>query len=296
MIHKPLIINLAPTGMVPTRVQNASLPETPDQIAEDAERCRAAGASIIHLHARESDGSPTYRSDIYREIIAKVRGRAPDVIVCVSTSGRNFKTFEQRSEVLNLDDDVGPEMASLTLGSMNFPQQASVNEPAMIKKLADTMNERGIVPELEVFDLGMIDYAKYLIDRKILREPFYFNLLLGSLGTLAASAFNLAAAVMSLPAGSTWAGAGIGRFQFLMNSIAIPMGGNVRVGLEDNLLWDHETKEQATNLRLVERLARLANAAERKVATPDEARQIIGLKALVPKIGVRAPDPAYVHA
>ncbi|MEO8576206.1 MAG: 3-keto-5-aminohexanoate cleavage protein [Gemmatimonadales bacterium] len=296
MIHKPLIINLAPTGMVPTRVQNASLPETPDQIAEDAERCRAAGASIIHLHARESDGSPTYRSDIYREIIAKVRGRAPDVIVCVSTSGRNFKTFEQRSEVLNLDDDVRPEMASLTLGSMNFPQQASVNEPAMIKKLADTMNERGIVPELEVFDLGMIDYAKYLIDRKILREPFYFNLLLGSLGTLAASAFNLAAAVMSLPAGSTWAGAGIGRFQFLMNSIAIPMGGNVRVGLEDNLLWDHETKEQATNLRLVERLARLANAAERKVATPDEARQIIGLKALVPKIGVRAPDPAYVHA
>lgn len=295
MMHKPLIINLAPTGMVPTRAQNASLPETPDQIAEDAERCRAAGASIIHVHARESDGSPTYRSDVYREIIAKVRERAPDVIVCVSTSGRNFKTFEQRSEVLNLDGDLRPEMASLTLGSMNFPQQASVNEPAMIKKLADTMNDRGIVPELEVFDLGMIDYAKYLIDRKILREPFYFNLLLGSLGTLAASAFNLAAAVMSLPADSTWAGAGIGRFQFLVNSMAITMGGNVRVGLEDNLLWDQDTKEPATNVGLVQRLASLANAAERTVATPDEARQIIGLKALVPQSSVRAPDRAYVQ-
>ena len=295
-MHKPLIINLAPTGMVPTRNQNASVPVTPDQIADDAARCRAAGAGIIHLHARTEDESPTYRSDTYREIIAKVRDRAPDLIICVSTSGRNFKTFEQRSEVLNLDGDEKPEMASLTLGSMNFPQQASVNEPSMIRQLADAMNERGIVPELEVFDMGMIDYAKYLIERKVLREPFYFNLLLGSLGTLSATAFNLAAAVMSLPAESTWAGAGIGRFQFLVNSMSITMGGNVRVGLEDNLLWDQGTKEPATNHALVERLSSLAIAAGRKVATPDEARRIIGLAPRSARSSAGTVDRTYIQA
>ena len=277
MMQKPLIINLAPTGMVPTRAQNPSVPVTAEQISEDAARCRAAGASIFHLHAREADESPTYRSEVYREIILGVRSRVPDAIICVSTSGRNFKTFEQRSEVLSLDGDAQPEMASLTLGSMNFPTQASVNEPAMIKKLADTMNERGIVPELEIFDMGMVDYAKFLIERKILREPFYFNVLLGSLGTLSATAFNLAAAVMALPAGATWAGAGIGRFQLFVNSMSIAMGGNVRVGLEDNLLYNQETKEPASNFRLVERLAKIAAASERAIATPDEARRIIGL-------------------
>ena len=295
VMYKPLIINLAPTGMVPTRAQNASLPVTPDQIAEDAARCRAAGAAIIHLHARESDESPTYKSEIYREVIAKVRQRAPDLIICVSTSGRNFKTFEQRSEVLSLDGDVHPEMASLTLGSMNFPQQASVNEPAMIKKLADAMNERSIVPELEVFDIGMIDYAKYLIEKKVLREPFYFNILLGSLGTLGATAFNLATAVLSLPADATWAGAGIGRFQFFVNSMAITMGGNVRVGLEDNLLWDQETKEPATNHAVVERISKLGIAAGRQVATPDEARGIIGLEPRAVTAGAHA-NRSYVQA
>ena len=295
MKHKPLIINLAPTGMVPTRAQNPSVPVTAEQISEDAARCRASGASIFHLHAREADESPTYRSDVYREIILGVRSRVPDAIICVSTSGRNFKTFEQRSEVLSLDGDAQPEMASLTLGSMNFPTQASVNEPAMIKKLADAMNERGIVPELEIFDMGMVDYAKFLIERKILREPFYFNILLGSLGTLSATASNLANAVMALPAEATWAGAGIGRFQFFMNSMAITMGGNVRVGLEDNLLWDQEAKEPATNHALVERLSKLAIAAERQVATPDEARRIIGLEPRAVTAGAHA-NRAYVQA
>ena len=275
--------------MVPTREQNPFVPITPEQIADDAGKCRAVGASIFHLHARDESGAPDYRSEIYREIILGVRERCPDAIICVSTSGRNFKTFEQRSEVLNLDGDAKPEMASLTLGSMNFPQQASVNEPAMIKKLADAMSERGIVPELEVFDLGMISYAEYLIERKILREPFYFNILLGSLGTLSATAHHLATAVQSLPSGSTWAGAGIGRFQLLVNSMAITMGGNVRVGIEDNLLFDQDTREHAKNPALVERLARVSAAVERPIATPDEARKIIGLQPLPARKHVQAP-------
>jgi len=274
---KPVIINVAPTGMVPTTADNPNVPVTAEAIAADCERCFHAGGAIFHLHARDPDESPTYRAEVYREIIRAVKARCPEVIVCVSTSGRTHKELWQRSEVLDLDGGEKPEMASLTLGSMNFPKQASVNEPAMIKGLADKMRERGIMPELEVFDYGMIDYAKYLIERGILREPFYFNLLLGSLGTVSATPLNLASLVASLPAGATWAAAGIGRFQFAMNSLAVTMGGNVRIGLEDNLYEDTGKEKPATNAGLVERIVRLARAVEREPASPAEARAIIGL-------------------
>lgn len=274
-----LIINAAMTGMVPTKADNSAVPITPVEIEKDARTCRRAGAAIFHLHARHADGTPAYEAEIYREIVIRVRSSCPDAVICVSTSGRTFKEFEQRSDVLSLDGDAQPEMASLTLGSLNFPKQASVNDPTMIRMLAERMYERGIVPEIEIFDMGMIDYTKHLIERKILREPFYFNLLLGSLGTLSATPFNLATMVMSLPAGATWAGAGIGRFQFAVNSLAMAMGGNVRVGLEDNLYLDGAKQKPATNAGLIERLARLANALEREVASPDEARAIIGLPA-----------------
>jgi uncharacterized protein (DUF849 family) len=201
------------------------------------------------------------------------------VIVCVSTSGRTFKTLEERAEVLELEGDVKPDLASLTLGSLNFPQQASVTNPQMIHDLAERMNQRGIVPELEVFDFGMADYAKFLLERDVLRRPLVFNLLLGSLGTLSATAVNLATLAASLPEGSTWAGAGIGRFQFFVNSLAIAMGGHVRVGLEDNLWLDARKERPASNRELVERLAQLARALERKIATPDQARSMIGLPA-----------------
>lgn len=275
----PLIVNAALTGMVPTRRDSASVPLTPEEIAADAERCAHAGASIVHLHARDDDGTATYRAEVYAEIVARVRERCPDVVVCVSTSGRVFKTFEERSEVLDLDGDLKPEMASLTLGSLNFPKQASVNEPDMIRRLAERMAERGIVPELEVFDVGMLDTASYLVGRDVLRAPFYVNLLLGSLGTLSATPFNLALLVEKLPPGTTWAAAGIGRFQFPTNALAVTMGGHVRVGLEDNLWLDAEKTRPATNVALVERIVRLAQAAERDIATPAQARELIGLPA-----------------
>ena len=277
MTNSKLIINLAPTGMVPSRADNPHVPIAPDEIAADCAKCCAAGASIIHLHARDEDGLPTYLRERYREIILAVRARCPDVILCVSTSGRTHKEFEQRSAVLDLEGEAKPEMASLTLGSMNFPKQASVNEPKMIQALAEKMRDQGIVPELEAFDFGMVDYAKYLIERNVLHPPFYFNLLLGSLGTLKATPFNLAAIVNQLPPGASWAGAGIGRFQFYVNSMSITMGGHVRVGIEDNLYLNPEKRNPTTNLTLVERLAKLALAVERPIATPAEAREIIGL-------------------
>ena len=272
-----LIINLAPTGMVPTKSETPHVPLSPEEIAADAARCVAAGAAILHLHARDEKGAPDYRAEIYREVISQVRARCPRAVICVSTSGRTFKAFEQRAAVLDLDGDCQPEMASLTLGSLNFPTQASVSEPKMIAALADRMRERGILPELEIFDWGMIDYAKYLIERDVLRPPFYFNLLLGSLGTLAARPLSLAVLVESLPDGATWAGAGIGRFQFAVNKWAIAMGGHARVGLEDNLFLDAAKTQPATNEFLVQRLAHLGAACGREIASPDQARELIGL-------------------
>ena len=273
----PLIINLAPTGMVPMPADNAHVPVSSHAIGADAAACRALGAAVIHLHARDADGLPTWQPDAYRAVITQVREQAPDLVVCVSTSGRSFGEFGQRSAVLDLDGDVKPEMASLTLGSMNFPTQASVNEPAMIERLARRMQDRGIVPELEVFDLGMLDYARYLLDRQILRPPCYVNILLGSRGTLAATPMNLATMVQAVPQGAVWAATGIGRFQFPINALAVTMGGHVRVGLEDSLYMDAGKRRLASNTSLVGRIAGLARAAERGVASPDEARRLIGL-------------------
>jgi uncharacterized protein (DUF849 family) len=275
--RSPLIVNAALTGMVPTKDDNASVPLTPVEIAEDAERAVAAGAAIVHVHARDDDGVPTWRPDAYRRIVHEVRERCPDVVVCVSTSGRRFTAFEERSAVLDLDGDERPELASLTLGSLNFPGQASVNAPDMIRRLAERMQERGITPELELFDLGMADYLVYLLEREILGPPVYVNILLGSLGTLSASAFNLAATVRALPDEATWSAAGIGRFQLDVNALAVAMGGHVRVGLEDNVWLDRDRTVPATNEALVSRVVDVARILEREPATPNEARAAIGL-------------------
>ena len=264
--------------MIPTRAQNPNLPVSPEEIAIDARQCRDAGASMVHLHARDEDGRPTHRAEVYREIVAGVRAECPDLVIVVSTSGRVEPDFKPRAEVLDLDGPAKPDMASLTLGSMNFPHQASINEPATIGRLAEAMRERGIVPELEAFDFVMVDYAKYLIERGILREPFYFNLILGSLGSLSATPLHLASLAESLPAQATWAAAGIGRYQLFVNSMAIAMGGHVRVGLEDNLFLDPEKQRPASNEALVRRLVEIARACEREIASPEQARAQIGLE------------------
>jgi uncharacterized protein (DUF849 family) len=274
-----LIINAALTGMVPTKQDNPNVPVTPAEIVADARRCREAGASIVHIHARDEHGQPTYRKEIFAEIIAGIRQSCPELLISVTTSGRVHREFAQRADVLTLEGALKPDFASLTLGSMNFPNQASVNAPETIRDLATTMNHRGIVPELELFELGMADYAKYLIDRGVLKPPLYANILLGSRGTLAATPQNLVMMVNALPEKTTWSAAGIGRAQFFVNSMAIAMGGHVRVGLEDNLWYDDVRTQPATNAGLVERLVKLAQCIGRKIASPADARAIIGLAA-----------------
>ncbi len=274
----PVIINLAATGMVPVRSDTAHVPLTPDEIAADCARCHELGVSVVHLHARDADGTPTHRKEAYAAVIAAVRERAPDVVVCVSCSGRNVSDLERRSEVLSLEGDLKPDMASLTLGSLNFPRQASVNQPQVIAGLATRMAENGIVPELEVFEVGMIDVSRYLLRKGVLQAPLYFNILLGSLGTTSLSPLNLGTMLAALPAGAAWGLAGIGDYQLRANVMALCSGGHVRTGLEDNIWYDAERTTLATNSMLVERVVDVARTLGRRPATPAEARAILGLE------------------
>ena len=276
-----LIINAAITGMVPTRADSPHVPLLPEEIIADVCRCRDAGATIVHLHAREADGSATYRKEIYEEIFDGVREECPELLISGSCSGRVYGEFWQRSQVLELQPDLG----SLTLGSLNFPKQASVNPPGMIQQLALAMKSRGIIAEMEIFDLGMADYAHHLIDKGFIEPPFYANLLLGSLGTARATPDHLCTLVRALPKGTVWAATGIGRFQFFINSLAVAMGGHVRVGLEDALYFDWDTRQLATNAALIDRVVGVARAVGREVATAEQTREILGLKvARAPKL------------
>jgi uncharacterized protein (DUF849 family) len=276
-VSDELIINLAPTGMVPTRSDTPYVPLTPSEVAADARRCHDAGASMVHVHPRDVHGRPSQDPAVAAEFIRAIRAAAPDIVVCITTSGRINHELESRQAVLDLAGDVKPELASLTLGSNNFPKQASINDPRTIRGLATRMLERGIAAEWEVFDFGMLDYAAYLRTKGLLRDPVYVNLLLGSLGTVAATPLNLALLVERLPAGAVWAATGIGRFQRQVNQLAIAMGGHVRIGLEDNIWYDDERTELATNPRLVERLVRVARSMGREPATPAHVRAVLGL-------------------
>jgi len=274
---KPAIINVCLTGMIPTKLDNAKTPITAVEIANDVKDCAKEGAALFHVHARDNREVPTYKKEVYENIIAKIKEENDDVIICVSTSGRNFNEFEKRSQVLEVDGDLRPDMASLTLGSLNFPQQASVNDPQMLQDLAKKMKDNGIKPELEVFDTGMINYSKYLIKKGILEPPFYYNILLGSLGSAEANPIILSHMIEMLPENSYWAVAGIGNYQLYANCLGLAMGGGVRVGLEDNIYYDRDKKEYASNMNLVERIIRIIKSMGRELATPEYVRDILQL-------------------
>lgn len=277
--YPDLIINAAVTGMVSCKKDTPFIPITVDEIIEDSIGCVDAGASILHLHARDNNEKPTYRSDAYAKIIEGIRNECRDIIICVSTSGRAFNEFEKRSEVLELDGFVKPDMASLTLGSLNFPKQASINDPEMIFKLAGKMKEKNIMPELEIFDTGMVNTAKYLCRKRLINPPFYFNIILGSIYSAQARMSDVVNLVNSLPQDSIWSLGGIGVFQLIMNSTAIIMGGNVRVGLEDNIWYDNKKIILATNRKNILRIRRMADEVGRKISTPKKTREMLCLNA-----------------
>jgi len=278
MMDRKFVLNFTPTGMIPTKQMTPYVPILADEIINEVLNMVDLGISMVHLHARDSaTEEPTYKKEVYGDIIRGIREKEKDLILCVSTSGRYFNEFEKRSDCLNLERKLKPDFASLTLSSVNFNQQASVNSPQMIQDLARKMLEREIRPELEAFDLGMINYAKYLIRKGLLQSPYYFNLILGNIACAQADLLHLGLMIKELPEGSIWSVGGVGNYQLQMNAIAIAAGGGVRVGLEDNIWYDTERTRLATNRDLVERIVSIANAMGREPISPKEARDLLKL-------------------
>jgi len=273
-----LIVNYAPTGIIPTKKMTPHTPISVNEIVEDVHKAVEIGITTVHLHARdELNGEPTHQSSIYAKIIEGIRAFAPELIVCVSLSGRNCPEFENRSEVLRLQGCLKPDMGSLTLSSLNFNQSASINSPEMIQQLAKEMLSRGILPELEVFDAGMVNYAKYLERKGLLKAPHYFNLLFGNIACAQADLMHAGLIVRDLPADSFWTFAGIGDSQLQMNSLAIASGGGVRVGLEDNIWFDSKRTTLAKNSDLITRVHQLAEIHQRELMTSREMRKRLQL-------------------
>jgi 3-keto-5-aminohexanoate cleavage enzyme len=273
-----LIVNFTPTGMIPQKSLAPAVPISPQEIIEDVDRAVAVGITMVHLHAREADGSPSNRREVYAEIIGGVRARHPELVVGVSLSGRVVTDFASRSGPLELEDALKPDLASLTLSSMNFPAQASLNAPPMIRDLATMMRERGILPELEVFDLGMINYFRYLETRGVLEPPHYANIILGNISSAQPDLLHAGLLVRDLPAHTLWSFGGIGSAQLRANGLAIVAGGGIRVGLEDNVFWDVARSRTATNAELLTRVIDLAAAFGRRVMSSAELRRRLGLR------------------
>lgn len=273
----PLVINFAPTGTVPTREMSPHVPLQPDEIVRDVVAAAACGVAIAHLHARDDSGRPTNSRDVYGRIIAGIRERVPDLILCVSCSGRRARSLEERAAVLDLRGDLKPDMASLTLSSLNFSREPSINSPEDVRALAQRMLDRGIVPELEVFDIGMINVIRYLTDRGLLQAPLYANLLFGNLATAQADLLDIATLVSRLPSGVTWGVAGLGAAQLPVTALGVAFAPAVRIGLEDNLWLDRARTQPATNLALVERTRRLADAVGRPIMSPGQLRRHLSL-------------------
>jgi uncharacterized protein (DUF849 family) len=272
------ILNFTPTGMIPTKKMTRHVPIDPDEIICEVLEAAGLGVNMVHLHARDHEtGEPTYKKEIYSRIIRGIRQQNKDLVLTVSTSGRNFSEFEKRSECLELTGDAKPDMGSLTLSSLNFNKQASINTPETIQMLAQKMMDNNIRPELEAFDLGMINYSKYLIKKGLIKPPYYFNFILGNIACAQADMLSLGLMVRELPEGALWSAGGIGDWQLQMNAMALVAGGGVRVGLEDNIYYDRARSVLALNKDLIERVLVVARALGREPYTQKETRELLGL-------------------
>ena len=264
-----LIITVAPTGSLPTKAMNPHVPVTPAEVIKDAYECFKAGASIVHIHGRDKDQKPTHDVNFFAEVIQGIQSKC-NIIIQISTGGRAGQSYESRSPALALP---GGEMASLSTGSVNFPTSAYVNEPALIEYLAKDMLKNKLKPEVECFDVSMINNAVDLMNRGLIEAPLHFNFVMGLKGAIPFSLKNYVHMMESIPAGATWNVSGVGPAQLSAIAPAIITGGHVRVGLEDNIYYSKGIL--ATNEQLVERVVRLAKELGRDVATPDEARKIL---------------------
>jgi uncharacterized protein (DUF849 family) len=270
-----MIVNLTPTGMVPTKSMTPHVPLSPNEVVNDVNELASLGANMVHIHARDDHGEPTYEKEIYAKMIGGIREQHPDLVICVSLSGRKHQDLDQRADPLNLKGDLKPDMGSLTLSSLNFPGQASMNSPMMVRDLAARMKDVGVKPELEAFDVGMVNYANYLIKKGLIEPPYYFNIILGNIASAQIDMGQLSVIANALPDDSTWCVGGIGVTQLKANVLGMVFGHGVRIGLEDNVWLDDERTELADNRRLLGRILGMADMVGRKPYSHMEVRKAV---------------------
>lgn len=266
-----LIITAAITGAETTKEQNPNLPCTPEEQAEAAFECWKAGASVIHLHVRDEKNQPSQKLEHFAATKAAIEKRC-DVILQFSTGGAVGTPVSERIRPLSLR----PEMASLNVGSINFGDEVFENLPKDIDALAAEMNRLQIKPEVEVYDLGMLEYGVQLVNKGVLKNPAHFQFVMGTKFGISGNPENFFHMKSKLPPGCTFAVAGIGRFQLQLAPLAITGGGHVRVGFEDNIFSSKGVLAKS-NAELVARIADLAKILQREVATPNESRKILNI-------------------
>lgn len=277
-LESKVIVTAALTGAVTPKDINENIPLTPEEIAEDAYKCWKSGAAVVHLHMRDAQGIGTMDATRFAETIRLIRAHEDcDVVINCTTSGDNRATDEERMKhVATLD---GIEMSSYDAGSFNWmPGGVFTNSPKFLEKLGEVVTSRGIKPEIEIFDSGMLGIAEYFADKGKLLRPLHYQFCLGVLGGMPATVENLLYLQSKLPAGSTWSAFGVGRAHMPILFSALALGGHVRVGLEDNVYLSKGVK--ASNVKLVERAADAIRLFGKQPASPAEAREILGLKPL----------------
>ena len=270
----PCIITVAITGSVPKKIDNPTIPITVSEQIESTRLCYEAGASLVHLHVRNDDESPSSDVNKFKELLDGIKESCPNMIIQFSTGGRG-RSHEERGAMLYLK----PDMASLATGSVNFPTSIYENPPSLINDLAQSMLNNSIKPEVEIFDLAMLYNAIQMVKDGLLLEPIHVQFVFGIRNALPAKKnileFQISELKKFLPQ-STWTAAGLGKSQLIVNEWSLELGGHCRTGLEDNIKYD-KTRLANGNEELVERLALLSKKFNRPVATPTEAREILGL-------------------
>ena len=272
-LSRKVIVTVAPTGAWPSKKDNPAIPLTPQEIADDVYACWQAGAAVAHLHMRDAEGKGTMDTERFKETVGLIRERC-DIVLNLTTSGDLNATDETRMAHLVA---LKPELASYDCGSMNWMHNSLfINHPAFLERLAGTMSDNGVKPEIEIFDAGMIYNSLYYQKKGFLKGPLHYQFVLGAAGGIAATVENLVFLKGLIPAESTWSAFGIGRGHMPIFYAALALGGHVRVGMEDNVMYGKD-RLAVSNAEFVERAGRVIRELDKDLATPDEARAILGV-------------------
>ncbi|MDW7709162.1 MAG: 3-keto-5-aminohexanoate cleavage protein [Deferrisomatales bacterium] len=271
----PVILTAAITGSRTPREKCPHIPILPEEIADSAAEAARAGASVVHIHVRDPETAlGTQDAELYRRVLERLAASGADPVVCLTTSGIPGRNLAYEARFIPLQ--FRPELASFDAGSMNLGDGVFLNPPDFLEDLARRMREAGTKPELEIFDSGMIGNCLRLRDRRLLDPPLHFQFVLGAPGGASATPRELLHLVGTIPEGSTWSSIGIGTGHLPILLTTLALGGHVRVGLEDNLYY-RKGELARSNAQLVERAVRIATEAGRTIATPAQAREILGI-------------------